>query len=138
MSIYHEFQFRPSRLALICHGLVFLIVQIFLYQHLSPAFWAICCILFAITSLLFIYRQTQAIYLGHLDDEQWTLITQIKNKNHQQQVRISNMLNHGLYVVIYFDTQQNISPLVIWQDQLEPLKWKALKTQVQFKHFRLK
>lgn len=136
MSIYREFEFRPSRLALMFHGLVFLILQILLYAYLSPAFWAICFILFTLGSAIFIYGQTQAIYLGYLADEQWTLITQIKKKKHQQHVRISNMLNHGLYVVIYFDSQQKIAPLVIWHDQLDNLQWKALKTQAQFKHFR--
>lgn len=135
MSIYREFEFRPSRLALMFHGLVFLILQILLYAYLSPAFWAVCFILFTLGSAIFIYGQTQAIYLGYLADEQWTLITQIKKKKHQQHVRISNMLNHGLYVVIYFDPQQKIAPLVIWQDQLNDLQWKALKTQTQFKQF---
>lgn len=133
--MYNEFQFKPSRLMYLIHGFAFLALQCFLYAQLKPTFWVICFILHLIASLFFLYKIPKAVYLAYLDDEQWTLIIQHKTPI-KQRIIIQHMIDHLLYIVVYFESEQQKQSIIIWQDQLDSLHWKGLKTRAKFRHFQ--
>lgn len=132
--MYNEFQFKPSRLMYIIHGLTFIALQVFLYWQLNLTFWIICFIIHLISSIIFIHSYHHILYLGHLDTHQWTLITQHKSQL-KQQITIHHMIDHLCYIVIYFETEHRKQSIVVWQDQLDDLHWKGLKARAKLKHF---
>lgn len=134
-SVYHEFHLQPSRLKWVIHIVAWLILQILLYQLLISQWYFIAVLISIICSVFFIYKQPNIIYLGHLDEDEWTLVEQSKQKNITHRVNIVNMIDHLLYIVVFFDDDTEYSSIVIWQDQLSPTAWKALKTRSKYKQF---
>lgn len=134
-SVYHEFHLQPSRLKWVIHIVAWLILQILLYQLLISQWYFIAVLISVICSVFFIYQQPNIIYLGHLDGNEWTLVEQSKQKNITHRVNIVNMIDHLLYIIVFFDDDTEYSSIVIWQDQLSPTAWKALKTRSKYKQF---
>lgn len=133
-SVYHEFLLQSSRLKWVIHIVAWLILQILLYQLLISQWYFIAVLISVICSVFFIYQQPNIIYLGHLDGNEWTLVEQSKQNNITHRVHIVNMIDHLLYIVVFFDDTE-YSSIVIWQDQLSPTAWKALKTRSKYKQF---
>lgn len=131
--IYHEFHLKPSRLKWVIHAVAWLILQILLYQLLISQWWFIIFIISIGCSIFFIYKQPNIIYLGHLDGDEWTLVEQSKQKNINHHVEIVNMIDHLLYIVVFFDNDAEYSSIIIWQDQVSANTWKALKTRTKYK-----
>lgn len=134
-SVYHEFHLQPSRLKWVIHIVAWLILQILLYQLLISQWYFIAVLISVICSVFFIYQQPNIIYLGHLDEDEWTLVEQSKQKNITHRVNIVNMIDHLLYIVVFFDDDTEYSSIVIWQDQVPANTWKALKTRSKYKQF---
>ncbi|MDO4222500.1 MAG: hypothetical protein Q4D05_00505 [Acinetobacter sp.] len=138
-SIFHEFQFRPSQLATLIHLSSLIIITILSYSLLALLYWLI--FIGSLLILLFIFKRqyTHIIYLGHLDQEQWTLKTRQRHQEKLQRIRIQRMLNHQLYIIIEYQilnqTQSKSQSLIIWYDQLDQTHWKALQSRVSLQHF---
>mgnify|MGYP003514602598 FL=1 len=72
-------------------------------------------------SYLHFFYQDRVVQLEYLADGQWTLLTQKQNIKTDT---IQKIIDHGVYVVIFFVKHQ---PLVIWSDQLVAADWKRVK-----------
>jgi c-di-AMP phosphodiesterase-like protein len=114
------FQLKRSFLALCFQLLVFILIIALVLMSLSSWF-----ILFAIVSLVLSYLyfayQPRIIQLEYLAQNEWTLIN---NKQQIQRDGIKKIIDHQMYIIIFFDQHQ---PLAIWCDQLNWQDWKHLK-----------
>lgn len=117
------FHLKPSRMAKIIHGLGFILMSSILYVLLIFWLWLVCVVLTWTSYLYFRSQQQQIRQFEYLADQDWSLYDV-----HQQQlkrVQINKIIDHHLYIVIYFQNRQ--AHVVIWQDQLSRIEWKNLK-----------
>lgn len=119
-----SFRLKRSRLALVFQLSIFVLLIVLLLQTLSLWLCGLCMVL---GGAAYVYRLKlpQAIFFEHLDAREWSL-SHLKSK-HVQRVSIRHVIDHQLYIVIYFQHVKD-KPLVIWIDQLSLKQWKALKT----------
>lgn len=134
-TLYHEFHLQPSRIKWFIHAMAWLILQCLFFKLLKLEWWIIALLASSICSAYFIYTQKDWIYLGYLDDKTWTIVKQSKQKKMSQRVRIINMIDHQLYINIDAVLEEQPISIVIWQDQVNDLSWKALKTRTKYKQF---
>lgn len=144
-SIYHTFSFKPSKLAYFIHFIAMLILQWILYATVDIQLWTVLFSLQILCSTYFIIQQQHYISLSYLDKNYWILservLSPIKHtkklqyKIEKHHIQILNMIDHSLYIVIYYQKQNKQHSIIIWQDQLEAIHWKALKTQALLKHY---
>lgn len=134
-TLYHEFHLQPSRIKWFIHAMAWLILQCLFFKLLKLEWWIIALLASSICSAYFIYTQKDWIYLGYLDDKTWTIVKQSKQKKMSQRVRIINMIDHQLYIHIDAVLEEQPISIVIWQDQVNDLSWKALKTRTKYKQF---
>ena len=115
-----RFKLKRSRIGL-CFQLcmLFLIAWLF-YQSL--AWWLqILLLIVAGLGLLYFLNTVRIIQIQHLDQQEWSLIWSTGQLTRD---RIQHVIDHQLYVVIYFEQNK---PLVIWYDQVPWKDWKRLK-----------
>lgn len=117
------FQLKRSRLALVFQLLLFALLTMVLYELLITWLWLLCVILALITYMIFL-NMPYAERLEYLDAGEWSL--QYCHPDSLLRVHIRQVVDHHLYVVIYFEDAK-IKPLVIWRDQLSLVQWKDLK-----------
>lgn len=117
------FQFKASALALVFHFAVFIVLMALLYQVLVPWLWAIGVVIGLVCYFLF-FKAKRGVSLQYLGDDEWTLVLSDANI---QRVAISHLIDHQLYIVIYFK-HAAAKPLLVWRDQLPIQQWKKLKT----------
>lgn len=134
-TIYHEFHLQPSRIKWIIHGATWLILQSIFFNLLKLEWWIIILILSSICSVYFIIKQQNWIYLGYLDDKAWTIVEQCKNKKKNHNLLVINMIDHQVYINIDAELEGQPISIIIWQDQVDRLSWKALKTRTKYKQF---
>lgn len=134
-TMYYHYTFKPSYLAYVVHGIAFLMWCVVLYMIVSPIVWGICVFVTLMCSIFFLFRQTRCDYLGYLDHGVWTLQSIQHKTPVTEQLKIIHMLDHLMYIVVYFDPQHKHKPLVIWRDQVDILHWKGLKTRAMLGHF---
>jgi hypothetical protein len=116
------FQLKASALALVFHFAVFIVLMGLLYQVLLIWLWAICVVIGLAFYFLFFKSKTN-VCLQYLAEDEWTLTVP---NSHTQRVKISHLIDHQVYVVIYFK-HAAAKPLLIWCDQLPKKQWKNLK-----------
>ena len=103
--VKHSFHVQPSRYAGLIQGVFFVLIGSILYMLLIFSLWLVCMVMMLLS-------------YGY-----WSLY----DVRHQQiqRVQIQKILDHHVYIVIFF--QHKSSSLMIWQDQLSHLEWKKLK-----------
>lgn len=119
-----SFRLKRSRLALVFQLSIFMLLMVLLLKSLSPWLCGLCMILGG-AAYIYGFKSPQPIFFEHLDAREWSL-SHFKSK-HVQRVSIRHMIDHQLYIVIYFQHVKD-KPLLIWVDQLPLKQWKALKT----------
>lgn len=118
-----HFQLKTSRLAYVFQLSIYAILMLVLYQLLPLAMWLISLIAGFVLYLFFL-RGPQHHKLQHLDGRDWSLT--LKAQADVQRVQISHIVDHRLYIVIYFQ-HFRAKPMLVWCDQLPLIQWKALK-----------
>lgn len=118
------FLLKPSVLALVFQAMIFILIAALLFQLLALWLWAIAMIV-AIASYAFCIRRPPSVHFQHLDEREWT-VTQAQQQQ-VKHVQISHVIDHHLYIVVYFQYFQE-KPLLIWCDQVSWKEWKRLKT----------
>lgn len=116
------FLLKPSILALVFQVMVFIFVGALLFQLLAFWLWLIA-ILFAVLSYAWCMRRPPEVHFQHLDEREWTLTAKQQQVKH---VQISHVIDHQIYIVVYFQHFQE-KPLLIWCDQVSWQEWKRLK-----------
>ena len=121
--VKHSFHVQPSRYAGLIQGVFFVLIGSILYMQLIFSLWLVCMVMMLLSYGYFLAQQQQVSQLEYLADEDWSLY----DVRHQQiqRVQIQKILDHHVYIVIFF--QHKSSSLMIWQDQLSHLEWKKLK-----------
>ncbi|OAL77741.1 hypothetical protein AY606_09825 [Acinetobacter sp. SFB] len=118
-----SFQLKRSRLAFVFQLIIFTLIIVFLQQLLSPWLWLIC-VLLGVLAYAYGLKAPQPMCFEHLEAREWSL-TSVKSEQIKR-VSISHIIDHQLYIVVYFQHFQE-KPLLIWIDQLPLKQWKALK-----------
>ena len=127
MDIHRCFKLKPSRLSVMFQCLLLFFIAMSLYQVLTIAVFILSIVLVNLTYFRFI-RQAQIEQLEQLDPVEWTVC--FKESRKIQRLKIDKMIDHHLYIVIYFQSKK-LQPLIIWRDQLSEISWKSLKTRVK-------
>ncbi|MEG1030938.1 MAG: protein YgfX [Acinetobacter sp.] len=117
------FQLQTSRWARLVDGLFFILIGSILYMLLIFWLWLLCIFLMLISYAYFHANKKQISQFEYLADNDWSLYD-LKKQN-TERVQIEKILDHQVYIVIYFQHKQ--PNLVIWQDQLSSIEWKNLK-----------
>ncbi len=123
----HCFQLKRSRLAYIFQLSIFALLVVLLQQLLPTWLWLLCIVLGVLTYICGL-KAPQPFYFEHLHAREWSLS---HSKAEQvKRVSISHLIDHQLYIVVYFQHVQE-KPLLIWVDQLPFKQWKELKKLVK-------
>lgn len=117
------FQLKRSRLAVLFQLIMLIVLIGVLQQLLSLGLWLLFSVL-AIMALIYRLRQPWVQRFEYLDQQQWSLLH--SNSAQVIQVSMRHIIDHKVYMVIYFDAAQ-YKPVLIWRDQLSVLQWKGLK-----------
>lgn len=121
--VHKEFHLKHSRFSIVFQFVIILLIIFILYQVLSILFFIIAVVLLLLS--FFFFNQKQEIeYFAYLDDAVWSL--KFKNNKKIYRVKIQNILNHQLYIVIQLK-DSDCKSFVIWFDQLNRMQWKNLK-----------
>ena len=121
--VNRSFKLKRSLLALVFQGLLLALIATLLFNLLTVWLW-VGCMLVAVISYILCLRLPPALQLQHLDEREWTL--QYKREIQPQRVKISHVIDHQLYIVVYFQ-HFRAKPLLIWCDQVSWKEWKNLK-----------
>ncbi len=121
------FKLKPSRMAIMVQLSLLLGLLILFYSLLPLGLWLLCSVIGLISYSLFL-KTPRPVPFEYLDAEEWTL--QFCKAKHLDRVVIRKIIDHQLYIVIYFQKNQ-VKPLVIWSDQLSLVYWKKLKMLAQ-------
>ncbi|WP_407304844.1 hypothetical protein [Acinetobacter sp.] len=118
-----SFQLKRSRLAFVFQLSIFTLLIVLLQQLLSPWLWLIV-VLLGVIAYVYGLKVPQPMCFEHLDAREWSLSS--TKSSSIKRVSISHIIDHKLYIVVYFQHFQE-KPLLIWIDQLPLQQWKALK-----------
>lgn len=116
------FKLKRSWFALAFQLLIFVLLMFVLYQVLALVLWVVCAVAGLVVYQLFYRKSPQIDQFEHLDGREWSITLQ----QHTQRVMVSHVIDHQVYVVVYFQ-HAKVRPLLIWCDQLPMQQWKALK-----------
>lgn len=116
------FKLKRSWFALAFQLLIFVLLMFVLYQVLALVLWVVCAVAGLVVYQLFYRKSPQINQFEHLDGREWSITLQ----QHTQRVMVSHVIDHQIYVVVYFQ-HAKVRPLLIWCDQLPMQQWKALK-----------
>ena len=122
-TVNQSFNLKRSRLALVFQLCIFVLLSVLLYIALPLWLWGIAMFA-AIVAYALGLRLPPEIQLEHLDERDWTLSG--REPRTVKLVQISHVVDHQLYVVVYFQHFRE-KPLLIWCDQLSWQEWKDLK-----------
>ena len=118
------FVLKRSYLAVTFQVLVFIGIALLLFELMQLWLWAVC-MLVALAVYLYGFRLHPELYFQHLDEREWTL--KAKTQAEVKHVNISHVVDHHVYIVIYFQHFKH-KPLLVWCDQVGWKNWKKLKT----------
>ena len=122
------FELKFSRFEKLLQFILGLLILSLLFSLLSLWMWLLSALLI-LTAWFFFLKRAQLRRFEYLDDQQWSFCFDDDSVVIQRR-KISRMIDHHVYIVLYFaETSQ--SPCVIWWDQLPELHWKNLKMLVK-------
>lgn len=121
-----HFVLKHSRLSIVfqCCFFVFLCIVFFL---ILPGLLWLCLSFLALIFLIIFRKRKQVESLQHLDQLEWSLKYYLDE--HVYPVKLSHLINHSLYIVIYFHGK-NPNSCIIWRDQVDEILWKRLLMRV--------
>ena len=120
--VHDHYVLKHSRLSIVFQ-LIFLMLILILLSQLISIYFLIPATLALIAIWIMFRRHKRVEYLQQLEQDLWSI--QYANDPKVYRVKIRQILNHGLYVVLYFEQSKHQS-LVIWRDQVALLAWKRL------------
>ena len=121
-SVHLNYQLKPSRLLLVFQLSCLLIILFVWYQTLINMLFVIMSMLSCASYLLFL-KQDRIVALVQLDETDWTI--QYARSKCTYRVQIKKIINHQLYIVVFFQTKK-IKSMLIFSDELHKKSWKSL------------
>lgn len=127
LNQHQRYELKPSRIAL-GFQLLCLAIICSLWFAILNVWISLCLFIIALLSLKWFRKRQQVQSLAQLELNQWVI--QYQDLEQAQHVQIKQMIDHALYIVVYFYEKKQPT-LIIWQDQVEHLAWKSLKSRVK-------
>lgn len=124
--VNHQFQLKRSLLALLFQLGMLLLIGIIWFQ-LFPFYIFLIAIFLAIIAYLAFLRRSKMRSLAYLDQDLWSI--QWHNHSKIEHVQLYRVIDHHIYIVLYF--KQNRNSQVIWRDQVSLNQWKQLKVMAK-------
>ena len=119
---HNAFILKRSRLAIAFLLLTFILITILSFETL-PVFIFLLIFIIQSTIYYFFIKRMKLFSLHYLDHDEWTLL--FDRQNRTERIYITRLINHHLYIVIYFEGSKHDS-VIIWCDQLSVNQWKNL------------
>jgi hypothetical protein len=124
--VNHQFQLKRSLLALLFQlGMLLLIGTI--WFQLFPFYIFLIAIFLAMIAYLAFLRRSKMRSLAYLDQDLWSI--QWHNHSKIEHVQLYRVIDHHIYIVLYF--KQNRNSQIIWRDQVSLNQWKQLKVMAK-------
>lgn len=124
--VNHQFQLKRSLLALLFQLGMLLLIGIIWFQ-LFPFYIFLIAIFLAIIAYLAFLRRSKMRSLAYLDQDLWSI--QWHHHSKIEHVQLYRVIDHHIYIVLYF--KQNRNSQVIWRDQVSLNQWKQLKVMAK-------
>ncbi|WP_228268369.1 hypothetical protein [Acinetobacter ursingii] len=124
--VNHQFQLKRSLLALLFQLGMLLLIGIIWFQ-LFPFYIFLIAIFLAIIAYLAFLRRSKMRSLAYLDQDLWSF--QWHNHSKIEHVQLYRVIDHHIYIVLYF--KQNRNSQIIWRDQVSLNQWKQLKVMAK-------
>ncbi|MDH2019674.1 hypothetical protein N5J44_07400 [Acinetobacter ursingii] len=124
--VNHQFQLKRSLLALLFQLGMLLLIGIIWFQ-LFPFYIFLIAIFLAIIAYLAFLRRSKMRSLTYLDQDLWSI--QWRNHSKIEHVQLYRVIDHHIYIVLYF--KQNRNSQIIWRDQVSLNQWKQLKVMAK-------
>ncbi|BBF76598.1 hypothetical protein N5J48_05535 [Acinetobacter ursingii] len=124
--VNHQFQLKRSLLALLFQLGMLLLIGIIWFQ-LFPFYIFLIAIFLAIIAYLAFLRRSKMRSLAYLDQDLWSI--QWRNHSKIEHVQLYRVIDHHIYIVLYF--KQNRNSQIIWRDQVSLNQWKQLKVMAK-------
>ncbi|MCH2005887.1 hypothetical protein [Acinetobacter ursingii] len=124
--VNHQFQLKRSLLALLFQLGMLLLIGIIWFQ-LFPFYIFLIAIFLAIIAYLAFLRRSKMRSLAYLDQDLWSI--QWHNHSKIEHVQLYRVIDHHIYIVLYF--KQNRNSQIIWRDQVSLNQWKQLKVMAK-------
>jgi len=124
--VNHQFQLKRSLLALLFQLGMLLLIGIIWFQ-LFPFYIFLIAIFLAIIAYLAFLRRSKMRSLAYLDQDLWSI--QWHNHSKIEHVQLYRVIDHHIYIVLYF--KQNRISQIIWRDQVSLNQWKQLKVMAK-------
>ncbi|WP_228731771.1 MULTISPECIES: hypothetical protein [Acinetobacter] len=124
--VNHQFQLKRSLLALLFQLGMLLMIGIIWFQ-LFPFYIFLIAIFLAMIAYLAFLRRSKMRSLAYLDQDLWSI--QWHNHSKIEHVQLYRVIDHHIYIVLYF--KQNRNSQVIWRDQVSLNQWKQLKVMAK-------
>ncbi|WP_262734809.1 hypothetical protein [Acinetobacter ursingii] len=124
--VNHQFQLKRSLLALLFQLGMLILIGIIWFQ-LFPFYIFLIAIFLAIIAYLVFLRRSKMRSLAYLDQDLWSI--QWHNHSKIEHVQLYRVIDHHIYIVLYF--KQNRNSQIIWRDQVSLNQWKQLKVMAK-------
>ncbi|MFW2002177.1 hypothetical protein [Acinetobacter ursingii] len=124
--VNHQFQLKRSLLALLFQLGMLILIGIIWFQ-LFPFYIFLIAIFLAIITYLAFLRRSKMRSLAYLDQDLWSI--QWHNHSKIEHVQLYRVIDHHIYIVLYF--KQNRNSQIIWRDQVSLNQWKQLKVMAK-------
>ncbi|WP_228274654.1 hypothetical protein [Acinetobacter ursingii] len=124
--VNHQFQLKRSLLALLFQLGMLILIGIIWFQ-LFPFYIFLIAIFLAIITYLAFLRRSKMRSLAYLDQDLWSI--QWHNHSKIEHVQLYRVIDHHIYIVLYF--KQNRNSQIIWRDQVSLNQWKQLKVKTK-------
>ncbi|ENW93865.1 hypothetical protein [Acinetobacter dispersus] len=122
------FELQRSRFAIALQLLIFIAILGLTYSLLALWIWLLCCCMMGVAWFLFL-KQPQIKRFEYLDHQECSFEF-YDPKLKIQRRQIVKILDHQLYIALYFSHQNNKN-CIIWWDQLSHSQWKKLKLRAK-------
>lgn len=124
--VNHQFQLKRSLLALLFQLGMLLLIGIIWFQ-LFPFYIFLIGLFLAILAYIVYLNRPKMLALAYLDQDVWSI--QWKNQSKIEHLKFYKLVDHHIYMVLYF--HQNNRSQIIWRDQVDLNQWKQLKVMAK-------
>ena len=124
--VNHQFQLKRSLLALLFQLGMLLLIGIIWFQ-LFPFYMSLSAIFLAIIAYLAFLRRLKMRSLAYLDQDLWSI--QWHNHSKIDHVQLYRVIDHHIYIVLYF--KQNLNSQIILRDLVSLNQCKQLKVMAK-------
>ncbi|MCJ0829245.1 hypothetical protein MN869_12410 [Acinetobacter sp. NIPH1876] len=122
------FELQRSRFAMVLQLLIFIAMLSLTYSLLALWIWLLCFCMMSVAWFLFL-KQPQIRRFEYLDHQECSFEFSDPALTIQRR-QIVKILDHQLYISLYFSHQKNKN-CIIWWDQLSHSQWKKLKLRAK-------